>query len=155
MTQLRLSDQERQFWDLVELTEGCWIWHGLVNRYGYGTQWWNGRRLSAHRLAYTLAVGPIPEGLTLDHVKARGCTSLLCVKAIPDWFGPAHLEPVTMRENVLRGESPAAIGARKTHCPKGHPYDEANTYRYRGKRSCRACNRAAVAALRVRKLARP
>jgi hypothetical protein len=87
-------------------------------------------------------MGPIPEGMTLDHVKANGCTSTACVKAIADEHGPAHLEPVTNRENVLRSDSISARNARKTHCPQGHPYDEANTYVSRqGGRNCRACHR--------------
>jgi hypothetical protein len=62
----------------------------------------------AHRYAYTLLVGPISDGFTIDHVKDRGCISTLCVKAIADEHGPAHLEPVTMVENNLRGQSISA-----------------------------------------------
>jgi hypothetical protein len=63
------------------------------------------RAAYAHRVAYELLVGPIPEGLTLDHVRDRGCTSTACVKAIADERGPAHLEPVTMEENVRRASA--------------------------------------------------
>ena len=88
----------------------------------------------AHRFAYELLVGPIPEGLTLDHVKARGCTSTLCVN-------PAHLEPVTNEVNILRGIGFPALNAGKSTCPKGHPYSEGNTYLWHGSRYCRICQR--------------
>lgn len=92
-----------------------------------------GKTFIAHRFAYELLVGPIPEGLTLDHIKANGCTSTACVKAIADERGPAHLEPVPFSENRRR--------ALKTHCKRGHPFDEANTYRKRnGHRTCRICD---------------
>lgn len=110
---------------------GCWLWTGLIAQTGYGI--YDG--LLAHRLMYELVIGPIPDGLTIDHVKARGCTSRSCVN-------PSHLEPVPLAVNVLRGDSPPARNARKTHCPAGHEYDEANTYiSASGWRGCRACNR--------------
>ena len=89
----------------------------------------------AHRFSYELHVGPIPTGLTLDHL----CRNTLCVN-------PAHLEPVTMRENILRGYSPSANGARATHCPHGHPYNERNTgiTKTNGARFCRTCHNQRV-----------
>jgi hypothetical protein len=66
----------------------------------------------AHRAAYELHVGPIPAGLTLDH---------LCRK--PWCCNPDHLDPVTMTVNVLRNDSPPSRNARKTHCPNGHPLE--------------------------------
>lgn len=114
---------------------GCWEWQGYVNKYGYGDA---GRRIDgkyrhimAHRLAYLTLVGPIPEGMQLDHL----CRNRRCVN-------PAHLEPVTCKENLLRGETHAAANAAKTECPKGHPYDDGNTVRKSGGRSCRACHKA-------------
>lgn len=105
----------------------CWRWTGARHPAGYGTF---GDHL-AHRRSYELHVGPIPAGLTLDHL----CRNRWCVN-------PAHLEAVPLVENVMRGESPPARNARKTHCPQGHPYDEANTYwTSNGWRICRACNR--------------
>lgn len=102
---------------------GCWVWQGYRTAHGYG-------RIGAdyaHRLTYELVVGPIPDGLQLDHLcRNRGCCN------------PAHLEPVTMAENIRRGYGHGS----ETHCPQGHPYDEANTYRpKRGGRMCRTCKR--------------
>jgi hypothetical protein len=88
---------------------GCWEWTACKIKTGYGrVQMKEGPKL-AHRIIYELLVGPIPEGLTLDHL----CRNRSCVN-------PSHLEPVTMRENCLRGTGPTAINARKTHCIRGH-----------------------------------
>lgn len=101
--------------------------------------------IPAHRIVYREVVGPIPAGLVLDHVKARGCTWRDCIN-------PAHLEPVTNRVNTLRGESFAAVNAAKEACDHGHPFDLLNTYYPPdGRRQCRTCNRAAVARYRERK----
>lgn len=136
---------EELFWAKVDKGDGtgCWLWTGSTMPYGHGQVRIARRTWLAHRYAYTLLVGPIPEGLTLDHVKTNGCTSTACVKAVADEHGPAHLEPVTLGENTLRGDAPSAINARKTHCPQGHPYDEANTWssRDRNQRICRTCRR--------------
>jgi hypothetical protein len=134
-----------QFWAKVDKGEICWLWTGRT-RSGYGTFKIDGRWKMASRVAYMLLVGPIPEGLELDHIKANGCTSTLCVKAIADEHGPAHLEPVTHRENMLRGtRNPCASNARKTHCSQGHPFDAEHTYiRHRDgqeRRECRTCKR--------------
>ena len=88
------------------------------------------RQLLVHRVAWELDNGPIPEGLELDHVRARGCTHRNCVSL-------AHLELVTHAENMGRG-----VWVPKTHCPQGHPYDEYNTYRPPSnprQRLCRQC----------------
>lgn len=124
-------------------TDGCWRWTGSLDRKGYGGFNPVGVRVQAHRWAYEQFVGSIPDGLQLDHL----CRKPACVN-------PAHLEPVTPRENSLRGEGFAAIRALVTMCPKGHPYDEVNTYVCpNGTRSCRACRRESMAAFRARRRA--
>lgn len=108
---------------------GCWIWQRSVSTAGYGHIWDGGKLLAAHRVAYELVKGLIPEGLTLDHL----CRNRRCIN-------PDHLEAVTHRVNVLRGESFAAENANKARCPQGHPYNEANTYLYpSGARACHIC----------------
>lgn len=122
---------------LQKVTQGdtprsCWLWHaGSHGRSGYGSFRWRGKPTMAHRVAYELFVGPIPDGLTLDHL----CRIRPCVN-------PKHLEPVPFAVNVARGISPTAINARKTHCPQGHPYDAVNTLpKKNGGRDCRACRK--------------
>lgn len=130
-----MNEIQRRFWDKVDEPDenGCRKWKAAASR-GYGAFKLNGKNQQAHRIAYTWAFGDIPEGFNIDHVKARGCRSTLCVEI-------THLEAVTSRENTLRGTGPAAKNARKTHCPAGHEYTEANTYRYpNGKRECRRCH---------------
>lgn len=121
---------------------GCLLWTGQLNRNGYGRIAVGGKKIPVHRVAWELEVGPIPPGLVLDHVKARGCRHRNCANV-------AHLEPVTNRENILRGDGLAAVQATRTRCPRNHPYDEVNTYvGPDGKRYCRACHRARMAAVR-------
>lgn len=121
-----------RFWRKVQRTDECWLWIGGTTTLGYGTFKAEGRRMvMAHRFSYELARGQIPAGLHLDHL----CRNPPCVN-------PAHLEPVTPRENILRGISDAAKNAAKTACPKGHPYDAANTYSRKGHRQCNVCRRA-------------
>lgn len=94
-----------------------------------------------HRAVYWILRGPIPDGMTLDHL----CRNRACIN-------PDHLEPVTAAENSRRGEAPSAINSRKTHCPKGHPYASDNLRIWVGKRHCLACMRAKDARKRERKL---
>lgn len=126
-----------RFWAKVspEPNTGCWLWLASLNN-GYG-QLGIGRHgmIRAFRLAYEKLVGPVPEGLELDHVIARGCVGKLCCN-------PLHLEPITHRENTLRGVGPTARNAAKTHCPAGHPYAGDNLHRTARGRFCRACQRA-------------
>jgi hypothetical protein len=140
-----------RFWSKVEVRDCgyeslCLVWTG-GNSDGYGRFWLNGKHQAAHRVAYEAVKGPIPEGLELDH----RCRTHACV----NWD---HTEPVTGHENTLRGEGPAAVNARKTHCPKGHPYDEANTYHQPWRnttiRQCRECHRARQREYKRRKKAR-
>lgn len=132
-----------RFWEKVEITEGCWLWIAGCTTHGYGAFYDGRRQTPAHRFAYEQLVGPIPEGLHLDHL----CRNRVCVN-------PAHLEPVTNVENVMRGESDAARNARKLECKRGHAFDEANTYHdATGRRHCRACARARWHKYRARSLA--
>lgn len=116
-----------RFWSKLDKSDGCWLWTAACNRDGYGAFSVNGRMVKAHRFAYEELVGPIPDGLVIDHL----CRNRECVN-------PAHLEPVTHVENVRRGR-PGDQNRRKTHCPMGHPYDDANTIHKNGRRFCRAC----------------
>ena len=130
----RLLDiMQKRFWNNVQRNGECWEWTASTQTQGYGQTTYSGRRWLAHRVAYELMVGPIPEGLTLDHL----CRNRICVR-------PGHLEAVTNRENVLRGEGTTAVNARKTQCDHGHPYTPENTYtRQDGTRECRTCRRRA------------
>lgn len=130
-----LNDARTRFWSRVIKTypDECWLWTGATNNHGYGQIYVKGQLQYAHRFSYELQVRPIPDGLELDHL----CRTPACVNY-------RHLEPVTHRTNVLRGVSPSAQHALKTHCPKGHSYDVRNTYinPTSGSRSCRECAKA-------------
>lgn len=111
---------------------GCWEWVGGFSGEGYGSVHIHhvGSR-GAHRVSYAVFIGLVPKGLGLDHL----CRNRACVN-------PWHLEPVTDRVNILRGESPSAVNARKTHCNYGHAFTEENTARdRRGRRSCKECRK--------------
>lgn len=134
-----------RFWEKVEKGDGCWLWQGATDGGArYGSFLYEGRVQRAHRVSLALAGTTVPDDMDVDHL----CRVTLCVR-------PDHLEVVTHRTNVLRGESLQAINATKTHCPAGHPYDEANTYVMPGGgRACRACNRATGAERQRRHRAR-
>lgn len=108
---------------------GCWLWLDEDSSSGYG-RFWDGKQAhQAHRFSYEHFVGPVPEGLQLDHL----CRVRCCVN-------PSHLEPVTARENLLRGEGPPGRNARKSHCLRGHEFTLENTYRNGTHgRNCRTC----------------
>lgn len=108
----------------------CWLWTGAVCADGYGCL---DRTIKAHRFAWIMANGPLSKGLYIDHL----CRLRHCVN-------PAHLEPVSNRENILRGLGLPAQNRTKTHCKRGHEFTPENTYRYtNGSRACKACIRAA------------
>lgn len=123
-------DPLTRFWNKVDRRglDECWLWSGVASSAGYGCIYVDGVQIGVHRFAYELLVAPIPEGMHLDH---------LC--RVPTCVNPAHLEPVTLAENVLRGVGTSAANARKTHCKRGHEFTPENTKTYRGHRACREC----------------
>ena len=128
-----ISVAER-LWRRRRVTDaGCWEWTGATftvtrgagpyGKIGMGGR--SGKQMLVHRVAYELLVGPIPEEEELDHL----CRNTLC-------WRPTHLESVPHRVNLLRGEAPAAVNARKTVCLQGHPFVRRNRS---GRRQCAEC----------------
>lgn len=124
------------FWRHVDRCgpDDCWLWHGAHTGNGYGRFDTDGHYL-AHRFSYELHKGPIPYGLVIDHLcRVRNCVN------------PAHLEAVTQRENIIRGEL-GKEREKSTHCGNGHEYTSENTYWHQRKgkrgrfRTCIACLR--------------
>lgn len=136
-----------RFWTKVSKTDSCWLWKGTRTGKGYGIFTLGGKRKRAHQISYILSVGPIPDSLQLDHL----CRNPTCVN-------PAHLEPVTSRENTIRGLR-ARFGRSsrkgiplKSSCKHGHPYSGDNllVVSTTGRRACRACMRMGVEKMRAR-----
>ncbi|MFJ2000270.1 HNH endonuclease signature motif containing protein [Streptomyces chartreusis] len=134
---------------------GCWVFEGYINPGGYGAMLDDdGNTRTAHRISYKVFVGPIPDGLQLDHLCHTSASDCAGGPSCPHrrCVNPAHLEPVTQRENALRGVSFSAVNAVKTHCKSGHEFTPENTYyRTPTHRQCRTCIRAWVAAYKKRK----
>ena len=138
----RARPPEERFWEKVNKSGlapayrpdlgPCWIWTASVNAKGYGIMGAKNGSTLAHVISYNIHLGNVPGGMQIDHLcRIRNCVN------------PNHMEVVTPRVNVNRGYGPTAIHARKTHCPKGHPYSGENLYLTPGGRSrhCRECVR--------------
>jgi len=134
----RKSLAER-FWIRVDRRgpDECWPWLGYISPDGYGHLWDGSENIGAHRISWRLANGPTPAGKELDHL----CRHRSCVN-------PGHLEPVTTFENIMRGESPPAINARKACCPNGHAYKAGKFSNGKSYRHCPICSRAKQRAAR-------
>lgn len=126
----------------VDESTGCWLWTASLTHNGYGQCWQGTKQRKAHVVVYEILVGVADPDRRFDHqchdpeVCRLGdeCPHRRCVN-------PAHLLPATPKENNARRFSPQKT---RTHCPKGHPYDETNTYEWRGKRACRCCRNEAA-----------
>lgn len=126
-----IPSAERRFLDKTHADLGCWIWSGATMKGGYGLFYADGEKILAHRWSYAHYIGEIPSGMHIDHL----CETRNCVN-------PMRLEPVTPRENLMRGRNHVALTAGKSHCYRGHEYDAVNTrIRPDGQRSCKACRR--------------
>ena len=125
------KDPVPRFLDKVmPILDGCWLWTGTVTRTRYGMFWPHGEAVVAHRFAYELFVGEIPDGMVIDHL----CRSRSCVN-------PEHLEAVAFIENVRRGAKVPGVVTPNV-CKHGHPFTEENTIRNdKGHRHCRECGR--------------
>lgn len=109
---------------MEEPMSGCFLWIGVLDTNGYGRVWWKWKTTLAHRVSWEIVNGKIPDGLVIDHL----CRTPSCVN-------PRHMEVVTQRVNVLRGNGPCAIRARWTQCQKcGGAYSN-----YKTRRFCRKC----------------
>ncbi len=146
--EVRAEGRQRILARIDVAENGCWHWNqGGTGNKGYFTMHLAGKDYPVHRLAYELFVGPIPTGMVIDHAchtrdsscfAGNGCLHRRCVR-------PDHLQPVDQATNVQLGRS-WSINGLKTHCPRGHAYDGANTCYVKTKtggtaRRCRACGR--------------
>lgn len=133
-----LEQLPRRFRDKINISGGCWVWTAAITNNGYGRVKIKGKTVVAHKAVFQLLVGPVRDGLTLDHK----CRNRACVN-------PDHLEPVTMRVNVLRGETITGANSRKSHCHVGHPLAGDNLFiRNDGRRRCKTCEAASQRKLR-------
>lgn len=112
----------------IDNATGCWSWKGAIDAHGYGSFVIEGLTQKAHRVSYEISKGEIAEGLVIDHI----CKNKACVN-------PEHLRAISRIENVMIGDRPTAINARKTHCNKGHELKGENLKVYKGKRYCQKC----------------
>ncbi len=128
------DDVKARFWAKVDARspDECWPWRSTHTEKGYARISWQRKNYFAHRLAYELTHGPISADMVIDHIcRNRGCVN------------PAHLEPVTIKQNTLRGVGITATYAASDTCPKGHPRVLSNipeNSKQKGQRACRACH---------------
>lgn len=132
-TQQGIDSARTRMWAKVDKTPTCWLWQGRTNSNGYGYIYIANQRYGVHRLSYAWSVGPIPDGLVIDHLcNVRGCVR------------PDHLRVTTQAENVLAEHSStlARLRGEQVACIHGHAFTDANTYRRKnGTRACRTCLR--------------
>ena len=117
-----------RFWPKVRKTSTCWVWTASQAGKGYGVFWDGVRQVYAHRFAFESVHGTIEPRLQIDHL----CRVHNCVN-------PEHLEVVTNRENVLRGQHPSMVIHRAQRCARGHPYTTENVSNRTNDRHCRIC----------------
>lgn len=127
-----MSLMDRLFARVLVDDNGCWLYTGARTTGGYGSIGLGSRAAGTgytHRVAYEHHVGPIPAGMDLDHLcRVRACCN------------PEHLEPVTRRTNLMRGETQTKRNATKTHCKRGHEFTPENTRKDGHGRQCRTCD---------------
>jgi hypothetical protein len=134
---------DRLMFRTAETGSGCWSWIGSIDQHGYGKVRVAGKTLATHRVAYETFVGPVPDGLVLDHMchnadkgcpGGPSCSHRRCLN-------PEHLEPATRSMNAVRGRGHGS----ETHCIRGHEFTPENTYvdsaGHRHCRTCRTCRR--------------
>jgi hypothetical protein len=145
---LRFGTPEERFQQkhIVLLATRCWQWIGPLFERGYGQFYVDGRNWRAHKWSYEHLVGPVPEGLQLDHfLFPDRCIGPSCVN-------PEHLRPVTALENTLRGDTITSLNRAKTHCVHGHEFTPENTRWGPGpRRYCRKCECAKQVRFKARK----
>lgn len=128
----RPTSKERLLEKISINENGCWCWTSSIKPNGYGCFWHDGAQRNAHRVSYELFIGPIPEGLDLDHL----CRNRACVN-------PEHLEPVTRSVNLNKGLKKSKV-PKKLFCKNGHEFTQENTavYEYVRGRRCKTCANA-------------
>ena len=138
---VRPASEQKRLLRHIDKGKSCWKWKGTSDACGYGRFWLRKNKWEqAHRSAYRILRGPIPEGMTLDHL----CRNRWCVN-------PDHLEAVTIEVNVMRGEGVCVKNRNKTHCFRGHEFTLANTKVYRGRRICIACDKLRMRAITAKR----
>jgi len=135
--------------------DACWPFTGAITGHGYGNFYLQGAYTGAHRAAWLLMEGEIPEDLEVDHLchnADKECSGgKLCLhRRCANWI--RHLRLTTHRENDLQGRGVSAINVLVEKCPADHTYDLENTYCYEGHRYCRKCHAASERRRRAKKV---